>query len=393
MVRELPLSLRWAPTPPITVADVRRRARHRVPRAVFDFVDGGAEDETTVRRNRTGFDALTLLPRTLVDVSSRELGVTVLGEPVSLPVLLAPCGLARLLHPEGEVAAARAAGRAGTVYALSTGSSCSIEDVAAAATGPLWFQLYLWKDRGVIANLIERAAAAGYRALCLTVDVPIVGQRERDLRNGMTIPPRITPRNVVEAARHVRWTADFLRGRPITFENFLGMGAGGDGASALGAFVNAEMINPAQAWADLEWVRGLWQGPIVVKGVMRGDDARRAVALGADAVVVSNHGGRQLDATAATVSVLPEVAEAVGDDAEVYLDGGVRRGTDVAKALALGARACLVGRPYMYGLGVAGEDGVAAVVDILRRELDRTLALLGCPRAADLDRSYLRQAT
>jgi L-lactate dehydrogenase (cytochrome) len=374
----------------ITVDDARRLARRRVPKAIFDFVDGGAEDEGAVAGNRTGFTAHQLVPRTLVDVSERQLAVDVLGERVSLPVLLAPAGLARLLHPEGELAAARAAARCGTVFALSTGSSCSIEEVAGAGSGPKWFQLYLWKDRDVVANLVERAARSGYRALCLTVDVPMVGQRDRDLRNGMTIPPRITPRNVVSAAVRIPWTVGFLRGRPITFENFLGMGTHGDSATSLGAFVNKEMINPAQQWQDLEWLRELWKGPLAVKGVMHPDDARRAADLGADAVVVSNHGGRQLDATAPTISVLPDVVAAVGERVEVYLDGGVRRGTDVVKALALGARAVLVGRPYMFGLGAAGEEGVVRVLEILRAEVDRCLALLGCPDVTKLDRGYLR---
>lgn len=374
----------------VSIDEVHRAARMRLPRPVYEFVAGGAETESTVKRNRAAWMGYTFRPRTLVDVAERDLSTTVLGQPVSMPLLLAPAGLARLVHPDGEVAAAAAAGAAGTVMALSTGSSCTIEDVARAASGPLWFQLYLWRDRDVVAGLVARAATAGYHALCLTVDVPIVGQRERDLRNGMTIPPRLTPANVVDASWRVPWWWGFLRGREITFENFLGVeSAQNDSAAALGAFVNKQMIDPSVTWDELPWLRELWPGPLVVKGILTAEDARRAIDLGAEAVVVSNHGGRQLDGAPATATVLSEVVEAVGDRAEVYVDGGIRRGTDVVRAVALGARAAMVGRPWFWGLAVGGEGGVARVLDIFRTEIDRALALLGASSVRDLDRSFL----
>lgn len=373
----------------LTLEDVRRTARRRVPRAIFEFVDGGAEDERTLDWNRRAFEQLVFRPRVLVDVAERDLSVTVLGERWALPVGMAPAGLARLVHPDGEVAAARAATRLGTAFALSTASSATLEAVAAAG-GNRWFQLYLWRDRQVVGSLLDRAQAAGYRVLCLTVDVPIVGQRERDLRNGMTIPPRITPANVIEAARRVRWVRNLLLTRPITFENFLGVeGAKNDSATALGTFVNQRMINPSATWEDLAWIRERWEGPLAVKGILTDEDARRAVDHGAQAVIVSNHGGRQLDGAPAAIEALPEVVAAVGEHAEVLLDGGIRRGTDVVKALALGARAVMAGRPWFYGLAAGGEEGVVATYELLRAEIDRTLALLGRPRAAELDRSVV----
>jgi L-lactate dehydrogenase (cytochrome) len=374
----------------ISVDDVHRAARLRLPRPVYEFVAGGAETESSVRRNRSAWGAMTFRPHTLVDVADRDLSTTVLGRPVAMPLLLAPAGLARLVHPDGELAAAAAAGEAGTVMALSTGSSCTIEDVAAAASGPLWFQLYLWRDRDVVAGLVQRAAASGYHALCLTVDVPIVGQRERDLRNGMTIPPRLTVRNLLDASWRVPWWRGFLGGREVTFENFLGVeGAQNDSAAALGAFVNKQMIDPSVTWDELPWLRELWPGPLVVKGILTAEDARRAVDGGAQGVVVSNHGGRQLDGAPATATVLGEVVDAIGDHAEVYVDGGIRRGTDVVRALAIGARAAMVGRPWFWGLAAGGEAGVARVLEIFRTEIDRTLALLGVSRVAELDRSFL----
>lgn len=373
----------------INLEDIRRIARRRVPRAVFDFVDGGAEDERSLDWNRRAFNEVRFRPRVLVDVSERDLRTTVFGQELALPVVLAPAGLARLVHTEGEVAAVRAAGAAGTAFALSTASSCTIEDVGAAATGPWWFQLYLWQSREVVAGLMDRAWESGARVLVLTADVPIVGQRERDLRNGMTIPPRITPRNVVDASWRVRWVRDLLLRRPITFENFLGATAAGDSATALGTYVNRDMINPAASWEDLDWVREHWKGKLVVKGILTAEDAREAIDRGADGVIVSNHGGRQLDGAPGTLEVLPEVVEAVGGRTEVLLDGGVQRGTDVIKAVAMGARAVCVGRPWFYGLAAGGEAGVRKVLELLHDEMDRSMALLGRPTIADLDASVV----
>ncbi len=374
--------------PARTISDLRRMARRRLPLPVFDFIDGGAEDEVTLRRNTDDFKSLALRPRALVDVSTRRLATTVLGTSISSPVLFAPCGLARLAHRDGELAAARAAAAAETIFTLSTSSSYSIEEVGAASAGPQWFQLYVWQDRDVTLRLVQRAQEAGYQALCFTVDVPLSGQRERDLRNGMTIPPKPGPLSSMHYARHPLWLYHALLGEPITFRNFLGQ-ASGNSAVSLGTYVNS-MLNPSMCWDDLRWLRGVWDGPLVVKGLMRVEDARSAVQLGADALVVSNHGGRQLDGLPSTISVLGEIVDAVGDRAEVLLDGGVRRGSDVAKALALGARACMVGRPWLFGLAAAGELGAARSVEILTSELDRTLALLGVRDVADLDRSHVR---
>lgn len=374
-----------------TVADVRRLANRRMPRMVADFIDGGAEDEGTVQANRAGFADVALQPTVLAGSTQRTLATTVCGQPVSLPVLLSPAGLLRLAHADGEVGAARAAARAGTVFTLSTGSSATLEEVAEAADGPRWFQLYLWRDRAVVEDLLERARAAGYGALVLTVDVPVVGQRERDLRNGMTLPPRPTLPNLIDAARHPAWVRDYVTGPPMTFANFTDM-AGGSGATSLAQWINTEMTDPGQSWADLQWLRTRWDGPLLVKGLVAGDDARRAVDCGADGVVVSNHGGRQLDGMVGAIDALPGVVEAVGGEVDIVLDGGIRRGTDIAKALAMGATAVSIGRPYVWGLGAAGATGALRVLDILRAELDRTMALLGCGSVAELGPQHLVRA-
>ena len=285
--------------------------------------------------------------------------------------------------------AARAAADAGTVFALSTGSSATIEEVAEAG-GTRWFQLYLWRDRDVVEGLLERARASGYTALVLTVDVPVVGQRERDLANGMTLPPRPTLRNVLDAALHPRWVADYLRGPEMTFANFAA-GTVGSGATALAEWINADMTDPGQSWADLAWLRERWDGPLLIKGIVSPDDARRAVDHGVDGVVVSNHGGRQLDGMVGAIAALPGVVAAVDGQVDVILDGGVRRGTDVVKALALGARAVSVGRPYVWGLAADGRAGVARVLEILRAEIDRTLALIGCASVSDVGPEHLFQ--
>ena len=376
----------------VNVADISRLAARRLPRVVSDFIAGGAEDESTVAANRAAFARWSLVPRVLVDVSQRQLSTTVMGHRLSMPVGLAPVGLARLAHHEGEVAAARAAGAAGTVYTLSTGSSRTIEEVAGAATGPVWFQLYLWRDRSVIESLIRRAQSAGYGALVITVDVPVIGNRERDTRNGMTLPPRVTRSNALDMIRRPRWLRGLTRGGALTFANFTDVPGKGQNVVELGRYVNVEMMNPGATWESFEWVRRIWKGPLAIKGVLHPDDARRAVRLGAEAVCVSNHGGRQLDSAIAALDALPRIADAVGEQAEVLLDGGVRRGTDVVKALSLGARAVLVGRPYAQGLGVAGEAGVARVLEIFRTELDRTLALLGVPNVAALDRHVVTRS-
>ena len=375
-----------------TIDDLRRVARRRLPRAVFDFVEGGAGDERTVARNRAAFERLLLQPRVLVDVSKREQATVVLGERVATPVLVSPTGMAGLCWPKGEVAAARAAHEAGTIYTLSTHSSCSIEEVAAAAPGPLWFQLYVWQNRDLTRAFVERARAAGYRALLLTVDVPVISRRERDLRNGFTVPPRLTVRNVVDTIRRVGWVRRVLLGPRLTLANLVGMPGAPRTDIVTLAGVAHRQVDPSIAWADLAWFRSLWSGPLLLKGVLTVADARRAAEHGVDGLVVSNHGGRQLDGAPATVEALPEIVDAVGGRMEVLLDGGVRRGADVVRALALGARAVMVGRPYLYGLAVGGSAGVRRALEILANEVDHALALTGVPRVGDLDRTVVRRA-
>jgi L-lactate dehydrogenase (cytochrome) len=376
----------------VNIDDLRRRARRRLPRAVFDYIDGAAEDEVTLRRNRAGFERLTFRPRVLIDVSQVDQTTTVLGQGLRTPLILAPTGLCGMATYRGEVLAARAALRTGSIFTLSTMSAVSIEDVAREAPGPHWFQLYVWRDRDLTRSLVERAQAAGYTALVLTVDVPVLGQRERDLRNGATIPPRVTWRNALDSAQKVGWLWRMARNPWIDFANVKGARATQQpGAFALGRFVN-EQFDPSVDWDDLTWFRSLWTGPLAIKGIMTGEDARRAVDAGVDAVIVSNHGGRQLDGLPAAIDVLPEVVDAVAGHAEVILDGGVRRGTDAVKALALGARACMIGRPYLYGLGAGGQAGAERSIEILRAEIARALALLGRPSLADLDRTAVRIA-
>lgn len=368
--------------------DVRRLSRRRLPRAVFEFVDGGAGGEVTLRANRAAFERLRFDPRWLTDVSERETSTMVLGERVSMPVLLAPAGLARLVHRHGELEVARAAGTAGTVFCVSTASSYSVEEIAEAATGPLWFQLYLWRSDEVVKGLVERVRAAGYSALVLTIDVPVVGNRERDLRNGVSLPPRIRLDGVLDVCRRPRWLYGFLRGSSITFANLRDLVGGGD-VGAIASYADRELNDPSATWERLSWLRRLWEGPLVVKGVLSAHDALEAVARGADAVYVSNHGGRQLDGSPATLDALPAIVDAVGDRAEVLVDGGIRRGEDAVKARALGARACLVGRPWVHALAAGGAPAVERMLELLRTDVDRTLGLLGVPRVDDLDARVL----
>jgi L-lactate dehydrogenase (cytochrome) len=373
-----------------TVEDLRRLARRRLPRAIFDFVEGGAGDELTVARNRAAFERLLFEPRVLVDVSKREQSTVVLGERVATPVLVSPTGMAGLCWPQGEVEAARGAHEAGTIYTLSTHSSCTIEEVAAGAPGPLWFQLYVWQNRDLTRSFVDRARAAGYRALVLTVDVPVISRRERDLRNGFTVPPRITVRNALDTLRRVGWMRRVLLGPKLTLANLVGMpGAPRTDIVTMAGVANRQ-VDPSLTWADLAWFRSLWSGPLLLKGVLAVADARKAVEHGVDGLVVSNHGGRQLDGTRASVEALPDIVDAVGSRVEVLLDGGVRRGADVVRAVALGARAVMVGRPYLYGLASGGSAGVRRVLEILQGEVDHALALAGVSRVGDLDRTVVR---
>jgi L-lactate dehydrogenase (cytochrome) len=377
----------------VSIDDFRRAARSRLPRTVFDFVDGGAADEVTLRRNRSVFRELSFRPRVLVGVGQRDQSTTVLGQRIETPVIVSPTGMAGICWPYGEIVAARAAARAGTIYTLSTHSSCSIEEVAAAAPGALWFQLYVWQNRDLTRSFVERARAAGYRALVLTVDVPVISKRERDIRNGFTIPPRITASNVVDTIWRVGWLRGVMRGPKLTLKNLVGApGAPSTDIVTLGGVANRQ-VDPSVNWADLDWFRSLWPGPLLLKGIMSVEDARRAVEHGVEGIIVSNHGGRQLDYAPAALEILPEIADAVGGRLEVLLDGGVRRGSDVLKAIALGARAVMVGRPYLYGLARAGQAGVEQALGILKTELDRTMALVGVRSLAEADRSILRSSS
>lgn len=373
----------------VSIEDLRRRARRRLPRMVFDYIDGGAEDERTSRQNVQVFSEVVLRPRSAVVVPSVDLGVTVLGHRLALPFLLAPVGSSRMFWPRGEAAAAAAAGKAGTAYTLSTLSGTRMEEVRTASAGPCWYQLYLCGGRDVALASMARAAASGYTALVVTIDTPVAGMRERDVRNGtgplLSRNPLTMLPFLPQILSRPRWLLDFFSdGGLMSFPNIL-LPEGPMGYGDIGAQLEAAAVS----WEDLRWIAEAWDGPIVVKGVHTADDARQAVDRGASAVVVSNHGGRQLDGVAPTLRVLPEVVKAVGERTEVLLDGGVRRGGDVVKALALGARAVLVGRSYAYGLAAGGEAGVTLAIDILRSELVRTMKLLGCSSVHELSEDYL----
>ena len=373
-----------------SIADLRRLARRRLPRAVFDYIDGGADDEATLRQNSKRFERYALLPRILRDVSQVDTATTVLGQRIEWPVILAPTALSRICDPAGEAAVARAAAAAGTIYALSSASSLSIEEVGAASEGAKWFQIYVWRDRSLVEEFIERARASGYYALCLTVDVASTGKRERDLRSGFSIPPRPTLRTMFDAARRFRWIWNYLTKPRITLANVVGRApSGAEDVMTLAEYINSQFAQDV-TWDDAAWMIDRWQGPFAIKGILSPEDARQAVEIGADAIVVSNHGGRQLDHSPAPIDVLPEILDATGGRAEVILDGGVRRGTDVLKALALGARACMIGRPYLYGLGAGGEPGVARALKLLRDEVELDLRLLGCPSVSELNAGYVK---
>ena len=371
----------------VSVADLRAAAKKRLPRAVFDYIDGGADGEITLRENCRAFEDVTFRPRSAVATKSCDLSTTVLGTTLSLPVLLAPVGSSRMFYPSGEEVAARAAGEAGTAYILSTLSGCPVKDVRNASRGPVWYQLYLVGGRDAALGAIERARTAGCSALVVTIDTPVAGLRERDVRNGAKEltsgkPLTMLP-HVFQFLARPRWLAAYLRdGGQMSFSNVL-LPDGPMKYADVGAALEQSMVS----WDDFRWIRDAWKGKVVAKGVLTGDDARRAIAEGANAVVVSNHGGRQLDGVAATIRVLPEVIAAVNGQVEVLLDGGIRRGGDVVKALAMGARAVLVGRAYAYGLGAAGGPGVARAIEILRSDIVRTLTLLGVASTAALDAS------
>jgi isopentenyl diphosphate isomerase/L-lactate dehydrogenase-like FMN-dependent dehydrogenase len=370
----------------LNMDDLERAARRRVPRAVFDAVAGGSDDEITVRENRRAYRDIWLRQKAFADVRTVDASTTVLGERVSMPLLLAPTGMARMADSSAESGVARAAVKAGTIFAVSSAASQPLEQIAAAAQGPLWYQLY-YADRDSASAMIDRVEAAGYSALCLTIDSAVLSKRERDARNRFTIPLRMTPKLLMTGVSKPRWTKDFLLGKTGRVSQ------GGSGMfAARAAYRNLATVlthSKLVTWDDLAWLRERWPGKLVIKGVMRGDECPRMIDMGVDGIVVSNHGGRQLDGSPSTISVVPEVVQAVDGRAEVYVDGGIRRGTDVLKALALGAQACFIGRPYIWGLAADGETGVSFVMSFFQSEIERGMALLGTPTIADIDRSAI----
>jgi len=372
-----------------SVADLRRIARRRLPGGVFDYIDGGAEDERTLAANQDAFAKVIFRPRVLRGLGTVSTGSTILGQPLAYPLVLAPTGFTRIADPEGELAVARAADRADLPYTLSTLSTRSIEEVRAVSNGRLWFQVYAWRDRGLVKEMVDRAAACQYEVLVLTVDTAVFGRRERDVRRGFSLPPAIGPKTIIDGALHPSWTWSFVRSEPIRFANVVGRSVG-DGATpvTLSDYINTQ-FDPSLSWDDVEWLRSIWDGPIVIKGIQTVADARLAADAGIEAIALSNHGGRQLDGAPATYDLIAPVAEAVGGRTEIICDGGVRRGSDILKALAAGADAVMAGRAYLYGLAAGGERGVDRVLEWLRSDLVRTMSLVGASQIGDLDSELL----
>jgi len=369
-----------------SVAAMRDLARKRLPRSVFDFVDGGAEDEVALQRNEAAFREIAFLPNPLKGTTRRDQSIDLFGARLPSPVLIGPTGLTGMLWPRGEIAAARAAAAVGTVYTMSHGSTVKIEDLAAQVKGRQWMQIFAYKDRGLTENFVHRAHDAGYQALVLTIDNQVLGQRERDLRNGFTVPPRFEIGSLVDMAFHLRWLLRMARAPRLAMANY--EREGDTGVFSIGARVVGWM-DPSSSWKEVEWLRRIWDRPLLLKGVLHPDEARRARALGVDGIIVSNHGGRQLDVVPASLHALPAVVDAVSGKMPVLFDGGVRRGGDVLKAIALGATACLIGRPHLWGVAVAGEQGVARVLEIYRSEIERIMALCGWDCLKEIDHSVL----
>lgn len=360
----------------LTIADLKERARRKVPKMFFDYADSGAWTESTYRANEEDFHKIKLRQRVLVDMTNRSLASTMIDEKVSMPVALAPTGLTGMQHADGEMLAAQAAEEFGVPFTLSTMSICSIEDVASVTTKPFWFQLYVMRDRDFVKNLIDRARAAKCSALVLTADLQILGQRHKDLRNGLSTPPKFTPNHIWQMATRPGWCVGMLGTQRRTFRNIAGHAKNVTDLSSLASWT-AEQFDPQLSWNDVAWIKDYWGGKLIIKGILDPEDAKMAAATGADAIIVSNHGGRQLDGAPSSISVLPEVVDAVGDRIEVHFDGGIRSGQDVLKALCLGAKGTFIGRPFLYGLGAGGKAGVTRALEIIRKELDTTLALCG----------------
>ncbi|HSX75087.1 MAG TPA: alpha-hydroxy acid oxidase [Shinella sp.] len=374
----------------LTIADLKDRARRRVPKMFFEYADSGAWTEGTYRANEDDFHKVKLRQRVLVDMTNRSLESEMIGEKVSMPVALAPTGFTGMQHADGEMLAAQAAEEFGVPFTLSTMSICSIEDVRSVTSKPFWFQLYVMQDKDFVNNLIDRAKAAGCSALVLTLDLQILGQRHKDLRNGLSAPPRFTPKHLWQMATRPFWCLDMLGTKRRTFGNIVGHAKGVKDLSSLSSWTS-EQFDPQLSWKDIEWIRDRWGGKLILKGILDEEDARMSLDSGADAIIVSNHGGRQLDGAASSISMLPRIVDAVGDRMEVHLDGGIRSGQDVLKALCYGAKGTHVGRPFLYGLGAGGKAGVRRALEIIRKELDITMALCGERDVKNLSRRNLHQ--
>lgn len=366
-----------------SIEDLRKIAERKVPRAFFDYAEAGSYSQETLRANRRDLDRINLRQRVMIDVSARDMSTTILGEKVPFPLVLAPVAMTGLEHGNGEIHACRAAQATGIPFTLSTLSICSIEDVAQAVEKPFWFQIYVMKDRGFVRSLIERAAAAKCSALVLTVDLQTLGQRHCDVKNGLSVPPVLKIKNLIDMASKPGWVYSVLTGKRWTFGNLDGHVKGMEGVKSLAQWVGSQ-FDETLNWKDVEWIKSIWPGKLVIKGVLDAEDAKLAAKTGAAALVVSNHGGRQLDGAPSSISALPRIAEAVGSEIEVMFDGGVRSGQDVFRALALGARSCLIGRSYIYGLGAGGEAGVAKAIEIIRKELNVSMALTGVNRISEI---------
>ena len=370
------------------IEDLRLLHQRRVPKAFFDYADRGSYTEDTLRANHDDLQQIKFRQRILVDVSKRDLSTTILGEPSTMPLILAPVGLLGMQHGDGEIHACRAAQAAGIPFTQSTMSICSIEDIAAAVDKPFWFQLYVMKDRGFIKSLIERAIAAKCSALVLTVDLQVIGQRHQDIKNGMTVPPEWSLSKLIDFASKPAWVSGVLQGKRRTFGNLVGHLKGSDDIISLSTWINSQ-FDTTLNWKDIDWIRSIWPGKLILKGILDVEDAEIAAKTGAQAIVVSNHGGRQLDGAPSSIEVLPEIVEEVGSQMEILFDGGIRSGMDVMRALALGAKSCMIGRAYAYGLGAGGEAGVAKALDILGKELTTTMGLCGVNTIAEIDDKVL----
>ncbi len=373
---------------PLEIKDIKALAKRRVPKMFFDYADSGAWTESTYRANEDDFARIKLRQRVLVDMTNRSLATTMIGQPVSMPVALSPTGLTGMQHGDGEMLAAQAAEEFGVPFTLSTMSICSIEDVASVTTKPFWFQLYVMQDRDFVLNLIDRAKAAKCSALVLTLDLQILGQRHKDIRNGLSAPPRFTPRHIWQMATRPGWCMKMLGTKRRTFRNIVGHAKSVTDLSSLSVWTS-EQFDPRLSWSDVEWIKERWGGPLILKGILDPEDAQMAVSTGADAIIVSNHGGRQLDGAMSSIGMLPRIVDAVGHKIEVHMDGGIRSGQDVLKAVALGAKGTYIGRPFLYGLGAGGKRGVSDVLEIIRKEMDVTMALCGRRNIQDIDKSIL----